>query len=144
MAALVSFCLIAACAPGQTAFQSGSGIAFPSAAGFRAVAVTPATDCRGTGGVTVTPCPIELTKKTKAGIVVTVSGPGVVDSIVEKSNPCFNGKVCVNRDGSGLTQWRITSDKSCGNADIKFLGLNSRHNRVGYALLKVANKYCPQ
>jgi hypothetical protein len=113
-------------------------------AGFGA-AVTPERDCQGVRGVAVTPCPIVLTKDTKPGIVVTVGGPGVVDSVVKKLTACSSGKICynLNRTGSGLTQWRITSGRACGVADIKFFGLDSAHSQVGYAFLHVTNKYCP-
>jgi hypothetical protein len=93
----------------------------------------------------VTPCPIRLTKRTKSGIVVTVSGRHVVNSSLGRINACFSGKLCYNaeRYGSSETQWLITSGQSCGGADVEFLGENASGHVVGYAFLKVANKYCP-
>ena len=107
--------------------------------------IHPAKNCGGTGGVQVTPCPIRLTRHTKPGIVVTVSGPGVVNSYLGALNGCFNGHLCYNaeREGSSETQWRITSGTSCGGADVEFIGVDAHGAKVGYFFLKVANKYCP-
>jgi hypothetical protein len=144
VAALASLLALVACTVGQQASQQGSAIAPPAPDASFGTAITD-KDCQGVGGVTVVPCPIALTEDTKSGIVVTVSGSGVVDSVVEKLSACSNGKVCykLNRADSSLTQWRVASGRACGVADIKFFGLDSAHNRVGYAFLKVANKYCP-
>jgi hypothetical protein len=144
VALLANLLALVACTVGQPASQQGSAIAPPApVAGFGTVITD--KDCQGVRGVTVAPCPIVLTKDTKSGIVVTVSGPGVVDSVVEKLRTCSNDKVCynLNRAGSGLTQWRLTSGRACGVADIRFFGLDSAHNKVGYAFLKATNKYCP-
>jgi hypothetical protein len=94
--------------------------------------------------VTVSPCPVRLTKHTKPGILLTVSGPGVVSSYLGRINGCFNGRTCYNaeREGSSETQWRITSGRSCGRADVEFDGVNASGGTVGYYFLKVANKYC--
>jgi hypothetical protein len=144
VAALPSLLALVACAVGQPAFQQGSAFAPPAPGASFGTAIAD-KDCEGVRGVAVAPCPTVLTKDTKPGIVVTVSGSGVVDSVVEKLRACSNDKICYNlsRAGSGLTQWRVTSGRACGVADVKFFGLDSAHNKVGYAFLKVANKYCP-
>lgn len=142
--AVTSLFALVACASGQQPSQLSSAIVPAIAADFSA-SVTPNKDCNGVEGVTVTPCPITLTKNTKPGITVTVNGRDVFDSVLEKLTRCSNGELCydLNRTGSGLTQWRVSSGRTCGVAHIKFFGLDSRHNRVGYAFLKVTNKYCP-
>jgi hypothetical protein len=144
VAALANLLALVACAVGPQASQQGSAIVPPAPSASFGTAI-PDKDCQGIRGVTVAPCPIMLTKDTKHGIVVTVGGSGVVDSVVQKLRPCSNGKICynLNRAGSGLTQWRLTSGRACGVADIKFFGLDSAHNKVGYAFLKSTNTYCP-
>ena len=93
----------------------------------------------------VTPCPIRLDRHTKSGIVVTVSGPGVVNSALGTIQSCYSGHICyyVERDGSSQTQWLITSGGRCGSATLEFTGENARGKQVGYAFLEIANKYCP-
>lgn len=146
-AALSSLCALAACAQMQQAPQGGGSAIVPFAVdtGTHA-AMTPESGCQGVDGVTVTPCPITLTKETKPGIVVTVAGPGVVDSVTEKLPPCSNGKLCYNITravSSNLNKFRVRSRRTCGVADVKFFGLNSAHKKVGYAFLKLTNDYCP-
>ena len=104
----------------------------------------PDKSCGGVRGVTVLPCPIRLTRHTKRGVVVTVSGPGVVNSSLGHITSCYSGQICYNaeRVGSSQTQWRITSGEVCGGAIVEFLGENVSGAVVGYAFLKVANKYC--
>jgi hypothetical protein len=115
----------------------------PPAAG--ASAIKPDKDCGSAGGVKVAPCPVRLGKHTKSGVVVTVSGHGVVNSYLGSLNGCFNGYLCYNaeRYGSSQTQWLITSGSSCGAADVQFMGVDSHGNVVGYFFLKVSNHYCP-
>jgi hypothetical protein len=110
VALLASLLALVACTVGQPGSQQGSAIAPPAPGASFGTAITD-KDCQGVRGVTVAPCPIVLTEDTKSGIVVTVSGSGVVDSVVEKLRTCSNDKVCynLNRAGSGLTQWRLTS-----------------------------------
>lgn len=143
--ALAGLFTLAACSLGQQSSQSGSPIVpFASSAEFRAT-LAPEEDCRGFHGVAVAPCPILLTKDTQSGIVVTVSGPGVVDSTARK-RPCSKGKLCyhINRANSAdLNQWRLTSGRYCGAADIEFFGLDSLRKKVGYAFLSIINMYCP-
>jgi hypothetical protein len=143
-AAIPSILALAACSLGQQTSQLDSAVVPPvPGAGFRSTLVRD-KDCRGVHSITVTPCPILLTNHTKPGVVVTVGGPDVVDSIAQK-RACEDGKLCynINRANSGLTQWRITSGRNCAVADIKFFGLDSAHKKMGYAFLRITNKYCP-
>jgi hypothetical protein len=73
-----------------------------------------------------------------------VTGPGVVGSYLGRINACFNGRTCYNaeREGTSETQWRITSGRSCGRADVEFEGTNANGGTVGYFFLKVVNTYC--
>jgi hypothetical protein len=145
VAALASVLVLAACTSGQSVSATSSGIV-PSVLGMgRLAAVTPDKGCGGTNSVKVTPCPVVLTRETKSGIVVTVSGPSVVNSYLGTLNSCFSGKLCYNleRVGDSQTRWRITPGTFCGGADIEFFGVNARGKEVGYTFLGYLNKYCP-
>jgi hypothetical protein len=85
-----------------------------------------------------------LTKHTRDGIVVTVSGPGVVSSHLGTIKGCFSGYTCykTKREGGSETQWRITSGRYCGRADVEFDGVNASGEQVGYFFLGVRNKRC--
>lgn len=76
---------------------------------------------------------------------LTVSGPGVVNSVLGTIQSCYSGKICyyAARYGKSQTQWLITSGGYCDGAILEFNGENARGKRVGYALLEIANKYCP-
>ena len=92
---------------GASVSQAGSAVGALRAPSLLAT-VTPDKDCGGASGVTVTSCPIRLTKHSKRGIVVTVSGPGVVSSNLGNIRSCFSGQVCykVQRKGGSQTEWR--------------------------------------
>ncbi|HEX3458783.1 MAG TPA: hypothetical protein VHR97_12605 [Candidatus Baltobacteraceae bacterium] len=143
-ATLATLSLLAACTSGQQASQGGTSVV-PSAAGtgFHH-AMSPDKDCGGAHGVTVKPCPVHLTKHTGSGVLVTVGGPGVVSSVIGDINGCFNGRQCykAKREGSSQIQWRFTSGKSCGAADVEIDAMNASGQEVGYFFLKVSNKYC--
>jgi hypothetical protein len=96
-------------------------------------------------GVKVAPCPIRLNRHTKSGVVVTVSGPRVVNSALGTIQSCYSGQICYNaeRDGSSQTQWLITPGSVCGGAILEFNGESARGKQVGYAFLEISNKYCP-
>ena len=143
VAAAAALFALSACTQGQQPSQAGSAV--PQAGGAsHSSPVTPAKDCGGTGGVTVTPCPVRLTKHTKGGIVVTVSGPGVVSSHLGTIKGCFSGYTCykVKREGGSETQWRITPGGYCGRADVEFDGVDASGEQVGYFFLGVRNKHC--
>jgi hypothetical protein len=144
-AAILGTAILSACAPGSSGSSFNSAAVPPTFSATQQAAIGPDKDCGGTNGVKVLPCPISLTRRTRSGIVVTVSGPGVVNSYLGKLNSCFNGKLCYNaeREGSSQIQWRITSGRACGGADIEFFGVDANGNKVGYAFLKSANLYCP-
>lgn len=107
--------------------------------------VSPDKDCGSSGHVVVAPCPIKLTKRTKNGIIVTVSGPKVANSELGRLSGCFNGQNCYNaqRYGGSQTQWLITSGSSCSAADVEFDGYDARGHEVGYFFLGLKNRYCP-
>jgi hypothetical protein len=143
-AAVGALALLAGCASGLPVSQTG--FSAPNAQrGVVPATIVPDKNCGGTNHVKVAPCPVRLTKHTKSGIVVTVSGPGVVNSYLGKLNGCFSGKLCYNaeRYGSSQTQWLITSGTHCGGADVEFDGVNASGGVVGYFFLKVSNRYCP-
>jgi hypothetical protein len=140
---IASLLVLAACSSQQT-LSSGSGL-MPTTKHLGSAAIRPDKNCGGVHGVTVTPCPIRLTRHTKQGIVVTVAGPKVVNSYLGALNSCFSGKQCyyVERDGSSRTQWLFKSGSACGGADVEFYGVDAQGNNVGYFFLKVSNRYCP-
>jgi hypothetical protein len=137
VAVLASLPALAACTSGSSPAQSSSGLV--------PLAVTPDKGCGSAGHVKVKPCPIRLTSHTQSGIVVTVSGPGVVNSYLGQINSCYSGKLCyfVEREGSSQTQWRFTPGTVCGGAEVEFDGINARGRRVGYTFLQLNNTYCP-
>ena len=141
-AEFVALAVLVACAPGET---PGTAVTVPPA-----LRADPArgnhSGCNGTGSVKVTPCPIVLTKNTKRGFVVMVSGPGVVNSYLEDLNDCLKHQLCYNaeREGSSQTQWRMTSGRACGRAEVEFTGVNAANSEVGHAFLKLTNEYCPR
>jgi hypothetical protein len=145
LAVLGSLSLLAACASGQNFYPAGSAAAPSAQSAITPSSITPDKGCGGVRGVKVTPCPILLNAQTKSGIVVTVSGPGVVFSALGTIRSCYSGHNCYNakRYGSSQTQWLITSGTYCGGAILEFNGRNARGNRVGYAFLEISNKYCP-
>lgn len=143
-AVVANLFILAACAQGQSISQVGSGAA-PKLLGAGLPSIAPDKGCRGTGGVRVMPCPVRLTRHTKQGVLLTVTGPGVVNSYLDELNGCFSGKLCYNieRDGSSQIQWRLTSGKACGGASIEFDGVGASGREVGHFFLRVSNSYCP-
>ena len=143
--ALASAYLLAACSSAQSVPQVRAGGVEATQGTAHVVSVIPDTDCKGVRGVEVTPCPVTLTNHTKRGVVVTVSGPGVVNSYVDTLNSCSHNRLCYNlqRERSSQTQWRITHGRDCGRADIEFDAVDSRGKEIGHAFLDVVNQYCP-
>lgn len=144
-ATLAMLSLLAACSSSQQASEAGPSVV-PAAAGTEFQhRMSPDKDCAGANGVTVAPCPVRLTKHTRSGVLVTVGGPGVVSSSLGHISGCFSGYKRYNakREGGSQTQWRITSGRSCGAADVEFDATNASGQQVGYYFLKVSNKYCP-
>lgn len=132
--AALAVCALAACSSAQPVSQP----AIPAL-------LQPDKNCGSTHGVKVAPCPIRLTRHTKSGIIVTVSGPGVTSSYLGELNACFSGKLCyyAERVGSSETEWLFTSGKACGGADVELYGVNASGQKIGYAFLKLTNRYCP-
>ena len=136
--------LLAACTSTATLPQAGLTMgAIRSGTGIEAGIGADAA-CAGSGGVQVTPCPIRLTKHTRGGIVVTVSGPGVVTSYLKTLNECHHDRLCYNaeREGNSETQWRFSSGRDCGSADVEMDGVDALGQTVGAAFLKLTNRDC--
>lgn len=125
---------MSACAGAQQATPAGSALS----------SVTADKDCNGAGGVKVAPCPVRLGKHNKSGVVVTVSGPHVVNSYLGRINGCYSGKTCYNaeRYKNSQLKWLITPGQFCGGADVEFDGVNKNDKVRGYYFLKVNNKDC--
>ncbi len=137
--------LLAGCASGQTASQTGAPAALPMQRGHSPSTIQPDKGCAGSRHVDMTPCPVLLTADTKDGIVVTVKGRHVADSAIGKMTSCFNADHCYNvaRVGSSRTQWLFTSGPACGDALVKFRARNADGRRIGIYYLEVSNTYCP-
>jgi hypothetical protein len=145
LAVLGGLSVLAACASGQPFYETGSALAPSSQRVASPSSIMPDKGCGGVHGVKVAPCPIRLNRHTKSGIVVTVSGPRVVNSALGTIKSCYSGLTCYNakRYGSSQTQWLITPGGYCGGAILEFMGENARGKHVGYAFLEIANQYCP-
>jgi hypothetical protein len=139
-AVIAAAAILSSCGASSTPSAFGTGVAPLGRGG-----IAPFKACAGTNGVTVEPCPVHLNRHTKDGIVVTVKGPGVVNSYLDSLNGCFNRKLCYNaeRHGNSYTKWRFTPGQSCGNAAVEFDAVNASGGEVGSFSLKVTNKYCP-
>src|SRR4029077_10962551 len=96
LAALGGLSLLAACASGQPFYQTGSGVVPSSHRANSQSSIAPDKGCGGVNGVKVTPCPIQLNRRTKSGIVVTVTGPKVVNSALGTIRSCYSGHDCYN------------------------------------------------
>jgi hypothetical protein len=143
LATLGALSVLAACASGQSFYQAGPAVAPLAQRVSSPWSISPDKGCGGVHHVKVAPCPIQL--NAKSGIVVTVSGPGVVKSALGTIQSCYSGQTCyyAARDGSSKTQWLITPGPVCGGAILEFNGENARGKRVGYTFLEINNKYCP-
>jgi hypothetical protein len=135
--------LLAGCAASsQQASQSGSAIVpFTHQVSLSSIAPDKLF-CGGTNGVSVTPCPVKLTRKTrKTGVLVTVSGPGVTEAGIYY-DAC--DEMCrYYTVGSNGIQWLIVSGSECGKARMGFNAVTTRGQPVGDGYLEVINKYCP-
>lgn len=102
--------------------------------------VAPDAGCGGTGGVTVRPCPLTLTKR-KDTIVVTVSGPNVNNSAFVET-ACEKRDVCtVGQWTSDPLKWFVYAATKCGTAVIYAYGY-AGSQEAGIGHLKVVNKDC--
>jgi hypothetical protein len=106
--------------------------------------------CGGTNGVSVSPCPLVISKKSGGYAWFNVTGPGVATSYLENYQPegyCYNkkgGEICyVQNLASPPTYWQASSGQDCGKAKpLKFYAYGGS-GFVGYAYLTVINRYCP-
>lgn len=99
--------------------------------------------CYGSN-ITVKPCPVKLTKHSKHGIAVTVSGPGVTTSGASSGTCKPNSDACFFIDStSSFTTWTILPNvDACGKGYATFQGF-AGSTEVGEYSVKVINKYCP-
>jgi hypothetical protein len=143
LGAVVTISALAGCEGSQVAVPQSATQARLAATGF-ASRITPDRkgQCGGTHHVRVRPCPVNLTAKTKHGITVTVSGPGVSGS-TQGYNGCAYQGYCDVQQLNG-TQYLITSGADCGNVLLEFSGNNASGQSVGIAFLTVRNEYCSQ
>jgi hypothetical protein len=94
--------------------------------------------CRGSHGVSADPCPVRLT--TASGVEVTISGPGVTDSLVYPCQPSLD--ICMVSQIDG-THWQVTPGASCGRDHLPAHAYNEKGRLVGDTRLHVINQYCP-
>jgi hypothetical protein len=105
--------------------------------------------CGGTNGVSISPCPLVLPKKTKGYAVFFVTGPGVINTYLNNDTEgfCYNkegGEVCYLENlGSPPNYWQASSGTVCGKAKPVTFSAFGVNGLIGYAYLKVINKYCP-
>ena len=110
-----------------------------------AIAVSPMGGaCFGTEHVKTRPCPVKFTKKDYGAVIVTVSGPGVVNSTIWL-NQCSTRSTCTaTQMGSiDVTQYQIAPGVRCGDAQVGFDAYNASGSFIGLSYLKVHNEYCP-
>lgn len=137
------------------AFYGGHRITEPALAltvsSHASTLTAPDTKCGGTGGVSVSPCPLVLSKRNGGLAQFSVTGPGVVTTYVwnfQVSSYCYDrqfAKICyVQNLGSPPTSWQATSGPACGQARrIHFSGYDASGVLVGRAYLEVINRDCP-
>src|SRR5580658_6751982 len=102
------------------------------------------SDCGGSAGVKVRPCPAKLTKK-RPTVYVRVSGPNVVNSAIKTNskNQSGCGDVCeVGQYSSDPLKYDVAAGSKCGTAALSFYGYNQSGGTVGIGKLKVINKDC--
>ncbi len=128
--------------------------------GARGVAISPsdaAADaapdvqkCGGTHGVSVSPCPVVLSKKTRGYAVFFVNGRGVINVYLrgyQLEGNCYSksgGEICsVENLGSPPNYWQAASGTDCGRAKtLKFYAYGVS-GFIGVGYLRIINRYCP-
>ena len=104
--------------------------------------------CGGTHGVSVSPCPLVLTKK-RGFAQFNVTGPGVVSAYLKDNQDvgyCYNGKggeICYLQNlGSPPNYWQAESGPYCGRAKpLKFYAYGVS-GYIGFGYLTVVNRDC--
>jgi hypothetical protein len=106
--------------------------------------------CGGTNGVSVSSCPIVLTKKTRGYYVFYVSGPGVETTYLKEYRDqglCYKKgeEICSIQDtGSPANYWQAAAGPYCGTAKrVTFYAYGAK-GFIGIAHLKITNEYCPK
>jgi hypothetical protein len=133
LGSLAALLLMSACGGGQSSLVQPSQIVPPvqtTLSGDVGGDVTSNT-CKGSGGVEVIPCHVKLKPGKQA--IVTVSGPGVVDST--ETDNCNGLATFTNTHFYG--QWQVTAGSTAGKCHAIFTGLNSKGKSVGTARLHV-------
>jgi hypothetical protein len=146
-AILPAFALLAACG-GQQATGVGPAAVAPAQATASKIAPL-IKRCGGTNGVSVSPCPLVVTKKTRGYAWFNVIGSGVVLSDLkgyQLKGFCYNrkgGEICsVQNLASPPTYWQASSGPHCGTAKpLKFYAYGT-HGFIGYGYLEVINRDC--
>lgn len=135
---------LVACGSSRQTASSGTGT-MPAVlvAGLRSVQPD-GQFCSGTHGVSVTPCPIRLMRKTrKTGIVVTVVGAGVVSASVAPGECGAGSTNGCNATPITATKFQITSGSACVTNELTFSAYKTSNQLIGYGYLRVFNRYCP-
>jgi hypothetical protein len=144
---LLAVTVLAACG-GQQVTAAGPGVIAPS----QSIASKVAPDlkrCGGTNGVSVSPCPLIISKKSGGFAWFNVKGPNVGASYLRNyqyQGYCYNKKgaeLCyVQNLASPPTYWQASSGSDCGKAKpLEFLAFGS-DGFVGYGYLTVINRDC--
>jgi hypothetical protein len=134
---------------GQQLAGTGTNTTAPGQSVFSRIA-PPLGNCGGTHGVSVSPCPLIISKQSQGHAVFNVTGPGVINTYLkgyQLEGNCSNqrrGEICsVENLGSPPSYWGATSGPYCGKAKpLKFYAYGVS-GFIGYANLEVINRYCP-
>lgn len=106
--------------------------------------------CKGSDHSSITPCPITLTGEDgRKGIDVTMSAPGITWARPYKKRPCRVGGQGDHTwkcrlepvGGKFVTEWRVRSGTSCGEADVLFKGYAGQE-LIANVYLPITNKAC--
>jgi hypothetical protein len=149
--------LLAACSSGQQGPQANSFLV-PTAQENVKSAPMAKNFCAGTYGISVTPCPIRLIRKTlKTGVVVTLHSQGAPIALVEPGGCTVysGGKICYATPvTSNDAQFTMCSGTVIARGQATFTAYSrtasGQYQYIGTAYLKVINKvrgrgvaYCP-
>jgi hypothetical protein len=144
----LAIALLSACG-GQQVAGNTAGVAPPGQPMFSKVAPDN-KKCGGTNGVSVSPCPLIISKKSKGLAWFNVEGNGVVTSYLagyQQEGNCYSkdgAEICsVQNLASPPTYWGATSGPHCGKAKQLTFYAYGVSGFIGYGYLRIINKYCP-
>jgi|SRR5579862_1278721 len=145
-------CLIgslSACGSGQPLAGTETGAIAPGQT-VSSVIAPDAKKCGGTNGVSVSPCPLVIKKKSEGFTWFNITGAGVATSYLgsyQMSGTCYNKKgaaICtVQNLASPPTYWQANSGPNCGKARPLTFYAYGGSGFIGYGYLTIINKYCP-